>query len=313
MINFDPRMAAKLRCPVSHLPLLYDGPRRLVTFNGQFSYHVTKSGIPLFAEQYCSKDARRQQEHYDKVAAKYIENLQYPHTQEYMNYLDTVFREVITPADLSEAAEICCGRGELLGLFGENAVKGVGVDISSTMLEAGTRFHKNPGNFIFIQGDATKLPLGDEEFSGVFMLGGIHHVMDREALFREAFRILRPGGHLYWREPVNDFFLWRLLRKVIYRLSPTLDSKTERPLRLAETLLPLERAGFRLKLWKTYGFLGFCFFMNSDVLMFNKFFRFIPGIRSITRVAVCLDDWVTNIPRLRYAGLQVIGVAEKHK
>jgi hypothetical protein len=35
--------------------------------------------------------------------------------------------------------------------------------------------------------------------------------------------------------------------------------------------------------WKTYGFLGFCLLMNSDVLIFNRLFRFIPGIRAITR------------------------------
>jgi hypothetical protein len=90
-----------------------------------------------------------------------------------------------------------------------------------------------------------------------------------------------------------------------------LDAETERPLLWNETVPPLEDAGFQLAEWRTYGFLGFCFFMNSDVLIFNRAFRFIPGIRSITRAAVRLDDWTLRIPGLTHAGLQVIGVAEK--
>lgn len=300
----------KLRCPLSGQPLKDHGTF-LITQDGHRRYRVSPSGIPLFAEQYCSADAKRQQKHYETVAAQYIENLGYPHTQEYMGYLDRVFIEEISASDLTEAAEICCGQGELLGLFDVDAVSGVGVDISPSMLESAKIKHAKAHEFIFVQGDATRLPLASNQFSGVFMLGGIHHVSDRQGLFREVFRILRPGGRFYWREPVSDFFLWRWLRAIIYHLSPSLDAETERPLLYKETIPPLETVGFQLKIWKTYGFLGFCFFMNSDVLVFNRLFRFIPGIRAITRMAIRIDDLMVKLPGLRHAGLQVVGVAEK--
>ena len=51
--------------------------------------------------------------------------------------------------------------------------------------------------------------------------------------------------------------------------------------------------------------------MNSDVLLFNRVFRFIPGIRFVTRFAARLDDAVTKLPGLERCGLQVIGVVEK--
>jgi len=303
-------MLDMLRCPLSGMPLEERGTY-LISQDGQHRYNITPSGIPLFAEQYCSADAKRQMVHYEKVAAQYIENLGYPHTKEYMSYLDRVFREEIAASDLKEAAEICCGQGELLGLFDVENVSGVGVDISPSMLESAKVKHAKAHEFIFVQGDATHLPLASNQFSGVFMLGGIHHVSDRQGLFREVFRILQPGGHFYWREPVSDFFLWRWLRAIIYRLSPSLDANTERPLLYKETISPLEAAGFRLKVWKTYGFLGFCFFMNSDVLIFNRLFRFIPGIRAITRMAIRFDDLTVKLPGLSHAGLQVVGVAEK--
>ena len=75
----------------------------------------------------------------------------------------------------------------------------------------------------------------------------------------------------------------------------------------------LEKAGFKLRAWETYGFLGFCLFMNSDVLVFNRVFRYIPGIRGITKFFANLDDLIVRLPGFKRAGLQVVGVAEKPK
>ncbi|NJM92395.1 MAG: TonB-dependent receptor plug domain-containing protein, partial [Rhodospirillaceae bacterium] len=153
--------------------------------------------------------------------------------------------------------------------------------------------------------------MADGAFDSVFMLGGIHHVNDRAALFREVARILKPGGRFYFREPVSDFWPWLMLRAVIYRISPTLDHLTERPLRYDETAPYLTAARLRLTSWKTYGFFGFCLLMNSDVLVFNRLFRFIPGIRAITRAFARFDDWITSRRNWTRRGLQVVGVAEK--
>ena len=79
-----------------------------------------------------------------------------------------------------------------------------------------------------------------ESFDHACIFGGIHHVNDRMALFSEIHRILEPGGRLLYREPVSDFFVWQALRSVIYRLSPALDHKTERPLTYEETVPLLE-------------------------------------------------------------------------
>ncbi len=308
--HHDNNIIDKLCCPISH-QVLHRENDEFVSADGVYRYALSSTDIPLFAETFLSANAERQRAHYDEVAAKYVENLGYPHTIEYLGYLDRVFLEQIDNADLSDVAEICCGHGELLTLLKRNDIGGVGVDISSNMLEIAQDKYKENKDFIFVQGDATKLPLQGDQFSSVFIFGGIHHVPDREALFAEIFRILKPGGRFYFREPVSDFFLWRWIRAVIYSASPALDAETERPLLWDETVPVLEKAGFRLISWKTYGFLGFCFFMNSDVLVFNRLFRFIPGIRTITRLATYFDDFMVKLPGLSRAGLQVVSVAEK--
>jgi ubiquinone/menaquinone biosynthesis C-methylase UbiE len=298
-----------LRCPVSG-EALHQEDDWLVSQSGQHRYRLNAEGIPLFAEHFISEEGRAQQEHYDRIAAAYLENLAYPHTQEYMAYLDRVFLDQIGSAPIGSVAEICCGRGEAFLLIGDRTKAGVGVDVSVSMLSAARKTFGDD-KFFFVQGDATMMPIEDNQFDTVVMLGGIHHVNDRQKLFDEIHRILKPGGNFYWREPVSDFFLWRGIRAIVYRLSSTLDHNTERPLVYEETVPPLEKAGFRVRVWQTYGFLGFCLFMNSDVLVFNRFFRFIPGIRAITRFFTRLDDFTTRLPGLRRAGLQVVGVAEK--
>lgn len=298
-----------LRSPRGRQPLRLDAGG-LASLDGTERFEITPSGIPLFARDFLSDAALLQRDHYDGMVDKYVENLGYPHTQEYMAYLDRELDAVLPAGSLGTVAELCCGRGEAARLLGPRMQRCVGVDVSAGMLEVARRDLAEQ-RFFFLQGDATLLPLRDGAFDNVVMLGGIHHVPDRVKLFSEVKRILKPGGRFYFREPADDFALWRGIRKVIYRASSALDHTTERPLRRAETEASLEAAGMRLREWRTFGFLGFCLLMNSDVLVFNRVFRFIPGIRALTRAACRVDDWTTRLPPLRHAGLQVIGVAER--
>ncbi len=298
-----------LQCPVSGQPVSErDGG--LAAINLPVSYRISPAGIPLFAEERCTEDARRQQAHYERIAQQYLANLGYAHTQEYMNYLDEAFLEEVGNANFGTCAEICCGGAEAFQLLGSRVKRGIGIDVSVSMLEA-ARARFPSIHYFFAQGDATMLPLRDNVLDSAFILGGIHHVNDRVRLFQEIFRVLKPGGTLYWREPVSDFFLWRWLRAIVYRVSPTLDSETERPLLYRETEAPLRAAGFQLKSWKTFGFLGYCLFMNSDVLVFNRALRFLPGIKLLTRFATRMDDWTVRLPGMGRSGLIVVGAAEK--
>jgi SAM-dependent methyltransferase len=298
-----------LRCPASGTPLHREGDE-LVAAGGKHRYPLHAGRIPLFAEAPASRDAARQQHHYDQLAPLYLENLAYPHTEAYAAQLDRIFLEVLGEAPLGRVAELCCGQGEALGLLQDRIDTGVGVDISLAMLEAAAARLPEDRTAV-VQGDATCLPLGDEQFDCVFMFGGIHHVADRNGLFREVARILVPGGRFLWREPVSDFPLWRLLRALIYRWSSALDHETERPLLYRETVAPLERAGLSLRSWRTCAFLGFCLLMNSDVLVVNRGLRFVPGIRRLAEWAARFDEWCLHLPGLRRAGLQVVGCARK--
>jgi len=306
---FDERLLALLRCPRTGASLEWEGTA-LLAVGQPCRYAVDGYGVPLFAEGPDSKDAEIQQKHYDGIADTYTANLGYPHTEEYMAYLNRKLNDVVGDRPLGLMVELCCGRGEAIQLLAGKYDAAIGVDISQKMLDIG-RTETHSREVAFVQGDATRTPLAANAFDTVVMLGGIHHINDRAALFAEVNRLLKAGGRFLWREPVDDFWLWRAIRKIIYRLSPFLDHLTERPLRHDPMMSELEAAGLVPIRWNTCGFWGFCIFMNSDVLMVNRLFRFLPGIRLLTRLAAWIDDFITGLPGLRRKGLIVVGSASK--
>jgi len=298
-----------LQCPLTGQALHLDGAR-LISADQSQTYRMSASGIPLFGDAWLSHDAAVQRAHYERIARAYMVNIESRHTREYMKYLDRALEDMVSQAALGDVAELCCGAGEALQLLGNRVGRGIGVDVSPSMLEVARRRVRGESR-LFVQGDATRLPLKDRQFDTVVMLGGIHHVNERDRLFAEVARILKPKGSFIWREPVDDFALWRLIRRGVYRYSPTLQADTERPLRLAETRFQLERAGFSLEAWRPLGFLGYCFLMNSDVLAVNRVWRFIPGAALLARLASRLDELLLGLPGLTSGGLLAVGLAKR--
>jgi ubiquinone/menaquinone biosynthesis C-methylase UbiE len=66
------------------------------------------------------------------------------------------------------------------------------LDYSPDMMATAKR--RAPGNVQFVQGDVGKLPFGDNTFDIVLSMNGFHAFPDKEAAYRETFRVLKPGG-----------------------------------------------------------------------------------------------------------------------
>jgi len=65
-------------------------------------------------------------------------------------------------------------------------------DMMAQAHEKADRLHLK--NVTFRQGDVGALPFGDSTFDVVLSLNGFHAFPDKEAAYREVFRVLRPGG-----------------------------------------------------------------------------------------------------------------------
>lgn len=66
------------------------------------------------------------------------------------------------------------------------------LDYSPDMMEKARR--RAPDNVNFVQGDVGRLPFEDGAFDIVLSLNGFHAFPDKEAAYRETFRVLKPGG-----------------------------------------------------------------------------------------------------------------------
>ena len=70
------------------------------------------------------------------------------------------------------------------------------LDYSEDMMRKAQARAKAAGiqNVTFLQGDVGALPFSDETFDIVLSLNGLHAFPDKEAAYRETFRVLKKGG-----------------------------------------------------------------------------------------------------------------------
>jgi ubiquinone/menaquinone biosynthesis C-methylase UbiE len=90
------------------------------------------------------------------------------------------------------ALDVGTGAGELAIALAPLVASVVGLDIVPEMLEQGRS--RAPANVELVEGDATALPFGPDEFDLVCSARTLHHVARPELVLAEMNRVLRPGG-----------------------------------------------------------------------------------------------------------------------
>ena len=119
------------------------------------------------------------------------------------------------------------------------------LDYSPDMMAAAQEKAKRLGiaNVTFTQGDVGALPFADESFDIVLSLNGFHAFPDKEAAYRETFRVLKKGGTFcgcfYIRDECGrtDWFIRHLYQPKGFFTAPyeTQSSLRERLSRMYET------------------------------------------------------------------------------
>jgi arsenite methyltransferase len=138
----------------------------------------------------------------------WAEDLDYP--EEFSRIPDTAvesFAGVANPfsrgrlAPGEDVLDIGCGAGTdtlVAAQMVAPAGRVTGIDMTPEMLSRAraAATEMGAGNVDFVEGDVEKLPFPAESFDVVISNGVIDLIPDKDAVFAELYRVLRPGGRL---------------------------------------------------------------------------------------------------------------------
>ncbi len=108
-----------------------------------------------------------------------------------------------------ELLDIGCGDKPYEDVIGPRVTRYVGLEHEGTV---------HARDKVDVWGDATELPFPDGEFETVVSFHVLEHTEEPAVVLREAFRVLRPGGHLLLAVP----FVWGIHEapRDFYRFTP---------------------------------------------------------------------------------------------
>ncbi len=105
-------------------------------------------------------------------------------------------RTMVQLLELGDVLDIASGDGVLAELLSGQAKSITCLDISQRVVDAGKKRLNNCPNVRFEKGDMHALPVDDDAFDTVLLMHALTYTTEPERVFKEAFRVLRPGGQL---------------------------------------------------------------------------------------------------------------------
>src|SRR3989344_2016907 len=164
-----------------------------------------------------------------------------------------IFRKYCQPKKGDWVLEIGCGDGEFTKRIADGKIKITATDITPTVINRARNTLKLP-RVRFTVKNAERLDYKDNSIDVVCGISILHHLNTERAL-KEAYRVLKPGGRLFFTEPnlVNPLVFLGLN---LYYLRKKMEFSPDETALLRWNLSSmLEKIGFRKVVVKNYDFL----------------------------------------------------------
>lgn len=136
-------------------------------------------------------------------------------------------RNLVRRIEEPPVLDLACGSGDVLYELARNdrGQSALGLDFSREMLDrARKKLRPTDPAVELVQGDALQLPVQSRTYRGVTCAFGVRNFRSRPEAFREAHRVLQPGGTIVILEffPPDDSFWGRPIRWYLGSVLPAL-------------------------------------------------------------------------------------------
>ena len=121
-----------------------------------------------------------------------------------------------------QVLDVACGSGVLSWMIYRRLhIQVTGIDVAASMLHIAEKkresYRQKEELPIFVEGRAEQLPFDDGSFDAVTIAFGVRNFEDRQAALQEAFRVLRPQGHLFILDFATPRYpVWKFLFRIYF-------------------------------------------------------------------------------------------------
>lgn len=222
----------------------------------------------------------------------------------YLDYWNTSMSAFLPYGNHLRVLECGCGTGPYLKDLVIRYERIIGMDASFDMLK---KIDIERNKLKVTVGDIENLQFKDNSFDIVICRETLHHVSRPQIAISEISRVMRPGAIFVLSEVCADSLFLKLPRYILYRFSGkfTDNHKTFSSKQLKNYC---KKVNLRIEKSRNFGFIGFALCTMPDFLPILKF---IPFRKFITRILICIDDFVSRVPIVNRQAFDIIVQARK--